>query len=261
MNIIIDTSVLNSLALRRQRSKRKATGGDYYWSGNLPSWSARDGQPCWDRSGRNCSRVSARISKFESLRDHLRAFPDIPLEAEEYEEAASFFNKCRAKGIQGSNTDYLICAAGARRRFGILTTDADFAHFARRAPDRTACPSRVAEWLTSEYSGDPLGPRYAQPTTSSRGATGRHRHGEGKTPSGVSSLSSSGGEATVMGADGGGGGGGGGGLPSPCLSGAPSPIYIYMSTLRLELRNCVLRCGPTSSGRHSPSPKSSARTV
>ena len=50
------------------------------------------------------------------------------------EEAASFFNKCRARGIQGSNTDYLICAAAARRGFGILTTDTDFAHFARVLP-------------------------------------------------------------------------------------------------------------------------------
>jgi predicted nucleic acid-binding protein len=72
--------------------------------------------------------------QFESLRVHLRAFLDIPLEAEDYEEAASFFNKCRARGIQGSNTDYLICAAAARRGFGILTTDTDFAHFARVLP-------------------------------------------------------------------------------------------------------------------------------
>jgi hypothetical protein len=56
------------------------------------------------------------------------------LEAKDYEEAASFFNKCRARGIQGSNTDYLICAAAARRGFGILTMDTDFAHFARMLP-------------------------------------------------------------------------------------------------------------------------------
>lgn len=72
--------------------------------------------------------------QFEILRDHLRAFPDIPLEAEDYEDAAAFFNKCRAKGIQSSNTDYLICAAAVRRGYGILTTDTDFAHFARVLP-------------------------------------------------------------------------------------------------------------------------------
>ncbi len=73
-------------------------------------------------------------SQFETLRDHLHAFPDICLESEDYEEAASFFNRCRGKGIQGSNTDFLICAAAVRRGFGILTADADFAHFAKVLP-------------------------------------------------------------------------------------------------------------------------------
>jgi len=72
--------------------------------------------------------------QFETLRDHLRAFPDVSLEAEDYEEAAAFFNRCRAKGLQGSNTDFLICATAVRRGLGILTTDADFAHFARVLP-------------------------------------------------------------------------------------------------------------------------------
>jgi predicted nucleic acid-binding protein len=71
---------------------------------------------------------------YETLRGHLRAFPDLALEPEDYEEAAAFFNRCRAKGIQGSNTDFLICAAAARRRFAILTTDSDFAHYAELLP-------------------------------------------------------------------------------------------------------------------------------
>jgi predicted nucleic acid-binding protein len=72
--------------------------------------------------------------QYETLRRHLRAFPDIALEAEDYEDAASFFNRCRAKGVRGSNTDLLICAVAARRRFGILTTDTDFLHFAKVLP-------------------------------------------------------------------------------------------------------------------------------
>jgi predicted nuclease of predicted toxin-antitoxin system len=52
----------------------------------------------------------------------------------DYEEAASFFNHCRAKGIQGSNTDFLICAVAARNDFPIFTKDADFAHFAKVLP-------------------------------------------------------------------------------------------------------------------------------
>jgi hypothetical protein len=31
--------------------------------------------------------------QFGTLRDHLRAFPDVPLQVEDYEDAASFFNK------------------------------------------------------------------------------------------------------------------------------------------------------------------------
>lgn len=72
--------------------------------------------------------------QYETLRRYLRAFPDIVLEAEDYEEAALFFNRCRARGVQGSNTDFLICAVAARRRFGILTTDTDFLHFAKLLP-------------------------------------------------------------------------------------------------------------------------------
>jgi predicted nucleic acid-binding protein len=69
--------------------------------------------------------------QFEQLRDHLRAFPDLELESADYEEAASYFNQCQARGIQGSNTDFLICAAAVRRELSIFTTDKDFKHFAR----------------------------------------------------------------------------------------------------------------------------------
>ena len=71
---------------------------------------------------------------FARLRDHLRAFEDEPLEAADFERAAEHFNTCRARGIQGSNTDFLICAAAERRRLPILTTDADFTRYARVLP-------------------------------------------------------------------------------------------------------------------------------
>jgi len=71
---------------------------------------------------------------FDRLRDQLRAFPDLAIESEDYEEAASFYNRCRQKGIQGSNTDFLICAVAARNNFSIFTTDEDFTHFAQILP-------------------------------------------------------------------------------------------------------------------------------
>jgi len=73
---------------------------------------------------------------FERLRDHLRAFPDEPIRSADYERAAECFNLCRAKGIQGSNTDFLLCAMAERVRFPILTTDEDFLSFGRVLPIR-----------------------------------------------------------------------------------------------------------------------------
>lgn len=71
---------------------------------------------------------------FERLRDHLRPFPDEPLESADFERAAQHFNTCRTKGVQGSNTDFLICAASERRSLPILTTDGDFIRFAQILP-------------------------------------------------------------------------------------------------------------------------------
>jgi predicted nucleic acid-binding protein len=79
------------------------------------------------------SGISA-LEAFERLRDHLRPFADEPLETGDFERAAEHLNACRARGVQGSNTDFLICAAAERRKLPILTTDADFARFADILP-------------------------------------------------------------------------------------------------------------------------------
>jgi predicted nucleic acid-binding protein len=73
-------------------------------------------------------------TQFEHVRERLRAFPDTEVTSTDYEEAAAFFNRCRAKGVQGSNTDFLICAVAARNEFSIFTTDEDFVRFARILP-------------------------------------------------------------------------------------------------------------------------------
>jgi predicted nucleic acid-binding protein len=39
-----------------------------------------------------------------------------------------------AKGVQESNTDFLICAVADRHRLPILTTDSDFLHFQKVLP-------------------------------------------------------------------------------------------------------------------------------
>lgn len=72
--------------------------------------------------------------QFSRLRDYLKAFPNLELEIGDYELAAEFYNACRKHGIQGSNTDFLICAAAHRRSYSILTTDGDFTLFKRHIP-------------------------------------------------------------------------------------------------------------------------------
>jgi hypothetical protein len=71
---------------------------------------------------------------FTQLRDHLHAFPDEPVGTADYERAAEHFSACRAKGLQGSNTDFLLCAIATRQRMPILTTDEDFARYAAVIP-------------------------------------------------------------------------------------------------------------------------------
>ncbi|HZD10624.1 MAG TPA: PIN domain-containing protein [Candidatus Binatia bacterium] len=73
-------------------------------------------------------------NQFERLRERLRAFPDLQLSTADYERAAEFFNVCRGQGIQGSNTDFLICAVAAQHGYAILTTDKDFQLYQRHLP-------------------------------------------------------------------------------------------------------------------------------
>jgi predicted nucleic acid-binding protein len=68
-------------------------------------------------------------SQYERLRDNLYDFPDLPLTTAHYEQAAEFFNICRSHGIQGSNTDFLICSVAVNQDIPIFTTDQDFTLF------------------------------------------------------------------------------------------------------------------------------------
>lgn len=71
---------------------------------------------------------------FERIKEQLRAFPDLPITAQDYERAAEFFNLCRSKGIQGSSTDFLICACSVAYGLPILTKDRDFDLYAQHLP-------------------------------------------------------------------------------------------------------------------------------
>jgi predicted nucleic acid-binding protein len=133
VNVVVDTSVW-SLALRRRRTSPEPQASEL-------AALIREGRASIIGPIRQ-ELLSGMVSEqqFQSLREHLRPFRDIGLEVEDYEEAAAFFNRCRAKGIQGSNTDFLICAVAARRELAILTTDDDFSHFARVLPIQLHSP-------------------------------------------------------------------------------------------------------------------------
>ncbi len=75
-------------------------------------------------------------AQFERVRDRSRRFVDLPIVAEDYEEAATYYNRCRAKGIQGSATDFIICAIAARHELGIFTDDHDFENYRKILPIR-----------------------------------------------------------------------------------------------------------------------------
>lgn len=72
--------------------------------------------------------------QFMRLKIYLQVFPDLELISEDYELAAEFFSTCRSNGIQGSNTDFLICPVAHRRGYSILTTDHDFHGFQAYIP-------------------------------------------------------------------------------------------------------------------------------
>lgn len=124
MNVLVDTSVW-SLALRRPAAPGSSETAELVEL-------IREGRVAMIGAIRQeiLSGIKA-AEQYKKLRDRLRAFGDEALDASDYEEAAVCFNRCRAKGLQGSNTDFLICAASMRRGLAILTTDKDFAGFAK----------------------------------------------------------------------------------------------------------------------------------
>ncbi|HET56386.1 MAG TPA: PIN domain nuclease [Ignavibacteria bacterium] len=67
--------------------------------------------------------------QYHILKNYLSEFPDFNITTHDYEKAAEYFNLCRSKGIQGSNTDFLICSVALRNEFPIYTIDNDFNNY------------------------------------------------------------------------------------------------------------------------------------
>lgn len=127
MKVLVDTSVW-SLALRRARPSSNAAVNEFR---SL----IEEGRVAIIGVIRQELLSGVRTHEaFERLRDHLRPFEDEPLQTADFERAAEHFNACRRRGVQGSNTDFLMCAVAERRNLPVLTTDADFVGFASILP-------------------------------------------------------------------------------------------------------------------------------
>jgi predicted nucleic acid-binding protein len=126
MKVLVDTCVW-SLALRRKRS---ATADKRI--------SNRLAELIEQMRAVMCGPVRQELlsgirtpEQFALLRERLRAFPDLEIRTEDHETAAAMFNRCRAAGLQGSNTDFLLCALAERHGLAIFTADQDFEHYRR----------------------------------------------------------------------------------------------------------------------------------
>jgi len=69
------------------------------------------------------------IRQFNELKKMLSSFEDISLRSEHFVKAAEFSNICRNKGIQGSTTDFLICAVACLENLSVFTIDKDFKNY------------------------------------------------------------------------------------------------------------------------------------
>lgn len=128
MNVLVDSSVW-SLALRRN------TTNDAIAIVNTLRDLIADGRVVLLGAIRQEVLSGVRYKEqFTRLQEYLRAFPDLELTTEDYELAAEFFNTCRTKGVQGSNTDFLLCAVAHRCGYSIFTTDKDFENFRVHIP-------------------------------------------------------------------------------------------------------------------------------
>lgn len=127
MKVIVDTSVW-SLALRRQQQTNDLLI-------NKLRDLITDGRVIVLGAVRQEILSGIKHQKqFEKLKANFRAFSNLSLDFEDYELAAEYFNICRRNGIQGANTDFLICATASRRNYEIFTTDKDFIAFSQYLP-------------------------------------------------------------------------------------------------------------------------------
>ncbi|GBR73507.1 toxin VapC [Candidatus Termititenax aidoneus] len=76
----------------------------------------------------------SNLTLFRELKEKLSSLTDFPLDTAVYELAAEYANICRQRGVQGSHTDFLICAAAVQNGWAIFTADKDFQNYKKYLP-------------------------------------------------------------------------------------------------------------------------------
>jgi predicted nucleic acid-binding protein len=128
MNVIIDTPIW-SLAFRKKKYiKNNITINnliDLIWNAQI------------EIIGSIRQEVLSGISdknKFYEIKNKMALFTDYIVQTSDYEFAAECSNECRRHGIQGSHTDFLICAVAIRNDWEIFTEDGDFFEYKKYLP-------------------------------------------------------------------------------------------------------------------------------
>lgn len=127
MKVIVDTDVWSE-ALRRKKGKKSIYVDelvDLIQEGRL------------EIVGPIRMEVLSGIRDQETLdgfSERLSAFDDRNIPSEIYILAARFFNLCRSKGIQGSSTDFVICACSVHWNIPILSKDKDYLLYRKHLP-------------------------------------------------------------------------------------------------------------------------------
>jgi hypothetical protein len=133
MNVLVDTSVW-SLVLRKETPKNDALVLELVELINESR--VRIIGPVRQEL---LSGIKSTV-QFRAMKAYLSAFPDLPLATSDFEKAAEFSNTCRRSGIQGSNTDFLICAVAFHHNLEIFTLDNDFLSYQRCIPLKLFSP-------------------------------------------------------------------------------------------------------------------------
>ena len=127
MKVLVDTSVWSLALRRREQTQTAAKLAELILSFSIVM------------IGPVRQELLSGISNNDSflkLKSKLEVFDDFSITTHDYETAAEFFNICRKHGLQGSHTDFLICAVAHNNDLLIFTTDKDFQGFANYLPIR-----------------------------------------------------------------------------------------------------------------------------